>query len=213
MTVDRCDVNDVDKVYVIAHFCIVGCQLIRNRGINGDLIMEMDSCELVKISMMYVSAAINCHIPAIFTGWNARRHYDLDYFIENEFTLNQLIMVFLLCFMLCVVSAIVCSCIMEPCIISHITSMESLFYDRIFQISIINGWIPTYLAAYLEGAQDCGICLDPLSQEQQTILHCGHRYHHSCLRQWELEQYDMNLNRYRCAYCQRSYRWTQKWVL
>ena len=62
---------------------------------------------------------------------------------------------------------------------------------------------------------DCGICMDEfciLSHGNETLLHCGHRYHSSCLRQWELQQfYDYPYLNYHCPVCKREYDWTQKY--
>ena len=62
---------------------------------------------------------------------------------------------------------------------------------------------------------ECSICMDEfckLSHGNESILHCGHRYHSSCLRQWELQQFhDDPYSNYHCPLCNSQYIWMKKY--
>ena len=48
------------------------------------------------------------------------------------------------------------------------------------------------------------------------ILVCGHCYHKSCLRKWELQQKKqkcLKCTRYKCAICKKLYNWRNKWIV
>ena len=48
---------------------------------------------------------------------------------------------------------------------------------------------------------------------EETILSCGHRYHHHCLRHWEVEQCKNNpYIEYKCPLCQQHYTWREKYI-
>ena len=63
---------------------------------------------------------------------------------------------------------------------------------------------------------ECHICMQEfyyLKYGEETILHCGHRYHSSCIRNWELIQFenDPYSNNYKCPSCTKEYNWRQKY--
>eukprot|EP01084_Bolivina_argentea_P046405 85459_1 len=62
---------------------------------------------------------------------------------------------------------------------------------------------------------NCPICLeqfDRIHNGKEDILHCGHRFHKTCLREWELHKLEHNPNDlYKCPCCTTKYNWRQKW--
>ena len=63
---------------------------------------------------------------------------------------------------------------------------------------------------------NCSICFDPLrdyTSRRESILHCGHRFHTSCLKHWE-RRITANNTFYEirwCAICRKKYTRYQRW--
>ena len=103
--------------------------------------------------------------------------------------------------------------------ISHLTkSIERRFYDE--SQMIVNGEAPESVYKLNIGYsdhihEDCNICLEALNEVdhgRECIIKCGHRFHHSCLRQWELCQFHNNpYQPYSCPICKQQYDWREKW--
>ena len=94
----------------------------------------------------------------------------------------------------------------------YFSSIENYFYND------YNGAPPLHLYKLnqkYDNITECGICWDdfnPDSDEKENILDCGHRFHSGCLREWELEQFNMNVYAsYKCPHCREYYNWKQKW--
>ena len=64
---------------------------------------------------------------------------------------------------------------------------------------------------------DCPICLDPFYiKHAQTILHCGHRYHTSCITKWKHQEIIQNVytkynDKHSCPICYAPYNRYQQW--
>ena len=68
---------------------------------------------------------------------------------------------------------------------------------------------------------ECALCLDPFNPitfGNETILHCGHRYHSGCIAEWEWDYIlKSSFDPYAwgksptCPTCRRIYTWQQKW--
>ena len=93
---------------------------------------------------------------------------------------------------------------------------DFIFYEYLYPI--INGPVPPnvyQLNFQYNNIYECHICLDPfckLSYGDECVLKCGHRFHSGCLREWELNQlYTNHHESYKCAICQTSYNWHDKW--
>ena len=91
---------------------------------------------------------------------------------------------------------------------------ESYYYNNRYRE---NGIPPRdiYILNFRHNINNCRICLDEFDDDddrRESILHCGHRYHTDCLREWELSQFNRNYSRpYQCALCRKQYDWTQKY--
>ena len=95
---------------------------------------------------------------------------------------------------------------------------EKILYDHFYTIH--NGTAPESVyklhIRYSDRVdEDCNICLQPLNQvdhDRECIIKCGHRFHHSCLRQWELNQFHTCwYDPYSCPLCKQEYDWKEKW--
>ena len=65
---------------------------------------------------------------------------------------------------------------------------------------------------------ECNICLDPFNKityGNESILGCGHRFHTSCIADWEWDilrvSYDPWNTLCGCPTCRQLYSWNQKW--
>ena len=65
---------------------------------------------------------------------------------------------------------------------------------------------------------ECALCLDPFNPitfGNESILHCGHRYHTKCIGDWEWDVLKSSYNPWiklpTCPMCRGMYTWQQKW--
>eukprot|EP01084_Bolivina_argentea_P280844 480370_1 len=95
---------------------------------------------------------------------------------------------------------------------------ENLLYDKLF--SFYNKPAPLNICVLNEKSTNkhqCAICLEPfntLLYGIECILKCGHKYHKTCLRKWELSQINIHMNPingHKCALCKTSYSFMNKW--
>ena len=93
---------------------------------------------------------------------------------------------------------------------------EQLNYHYLYEIK--NGLPPSSiyrLNLKFDNVNDCYICLQQFDRRghgKEDILKCGHRFHKSCLRTWELHQFDLDhLKMYKCPICTSKYDWKNKW--
>ena len=96
------------------------------------------------------------------------------------------------------------------------SSLEHHRYNNVY--SGLNGPAPpnVYELNFKYGnIYECNICMDPfckLLHGNEDILHCGHRFHSSCLRQWEIQQLKNSpYTKYLCPTCKQKYHWRQKY--
>ena len=104
----------------------------------------------------------------------------------------------------------------EPLIRYFLLWIENYFYNNYYQR--YNRSMPSHLYEMnerFENNVDCAICwdiFDEYGDEKEIILKCGHRFHGSCLREWELEQFDINIyESYKCPICRSNYNFRYKW--
>lgn len=100
-------------------------------------------------------------------------------------------------------------------LISCMSWFEKYRYDS-YQDQINNRAPKEVLALnhqFNHGICTCGICLELLTETQsRSILHCGHGFHRSCLRKWELARFRMKpYTTYKCPGCNKQYGHKQKW--
>ena len=130
-------------------------------------------------------------------------------------------------FLILMMSGFICS-IISFCIIMIIkpdrylaayfmSSMEKHKYNHLYKQ--LNGSPPSniyQLNCKYDNIYECNICMQEfnhLKYEDESILHCGHRFHSSCIRNWELIQFenDPYSNNYKCPACTKEYNWKQKY--
>ena len=90
-----------------------------------------------------------------------------------------------------------------------INDLEHYLYDYLPQR--YDKSMPLYVHKLNENwgfSNQCDLCSELYNFNSDCILHCGHRFHHACLRRLELEQFDDSFYKsYECPICLRDYSW------
>eukprot|EP01084_Bolivina_argentea_P080502 145803_1 len=92
--------------------------------------------------------------------------------------------------------------------------VEPVAYNYLYKCSWVNGDAPPHIYNLNStfNHTKCSMCIEPLNDYEDIILHCGHRHHSHCLRKWELAQLEKNpYVSYKCPICKTQYNWKQKW--